>query len=564
MTYHCDNLHNGRQSEFCKVIALHAMSQYSAVHRFSMPRRRQQRISKAFIRQHLEASDAEDNAKVDHTESSNTAELDRVTFLPACSSTGDLSDCRSWLQQRCKLEQVRLDEIVTDHGHREVEFKYQDVIHKKGKGENRRDSHHALGDDHASIDTAVLQRIREGRGPRDHVFEDLLAAFRDAPLQSNSAESYDEMKRTLLTWNKKVSGDCQEGEDARELLKIAIERRAHLLKAPARGSDKSQFLEESSTELLKALAALRPEIASFKNQDFFDIMVMMWANARIAIPDLDDELRLLTMKALINELESKSHASNSVKLSGIARSLSVARLQLDSAQVKHLEKKMQAFKNKLREAVVKKVIDKIKVGRGKLAGIKLLELQELTELQAAQKWAAYDRLGDDKCWRSHEGVYALANVKLEHILQHQGPDLDARVNAIQSNANALAGISGTLVSRAEKAGFSLDDQTSPALADLGNVDVEAYVIKGVTNILNAREQAAKMLGQMETVESHLEVMLDAAKGQYRAYDEVLRTAERTESEYNKEVQLVEDFGFGPRRESILLMCRDMHRAKQAS
>lgn len=91
------------------------------------------------------------------------------------------------------------------------------------------------------------------------------------------------------------------------------------------------------------------------------------------------------MKALINELESKSHTSNAVKLSGLARSLSVARLQLDSAEVERLEKKMQAFEKRLRETVVKKVIDKIKLGRRKLTEVKLEELQELTELQSAQK-----------------------------------------------------------------------------------------------------------------------------------------------------------------------------------
>lgn len=112
-------------------------------------------------------------------------------------------------------------------------------------------------------------------------------------------------------------------------------------------------------------------------------MVIIWAKIGIAVPDfLDEESKLLTTTAPINEVESKSEASNAVKVSSIARSLSVARLQLDAAEVERLEKKTQAFEKKLRETMVKKLIDKIKASRREMAAIKFVELQKLTELQA--------------------------------------------------------------------------------------------------------------------------------------------------------------------------------------
>jgi hypothetical protein len=93
--------------------------------------------------------------------------------------------------------------------------------------------------------------------------------------------------------------------------------------------------------------------------------------------------------------------------------------------------------------------------------------------------------------------------------------------------------------------------------------MKAYVTGGIADILNAREQAARMLEHMDAVDSHLEMMLDAAKNKYRAYDDVLPLVEQAENQYEEEIRVAEDLGFGARRESILLMCRNLQRVKQA-
>jgi hypothetical protein len=343
-----------------------------------MFRRRQKHISKALIQQHLKYPDSENDSDLEEADHVNG---DIARFLPDCPSEGKLLECRSWLQQRCDQEQCRLEELLADDAH--CKLRLESVFLPGYR--DRRDSFNALDGGSNLPDTAVLERIRDGRGPRGHCSEDLLATLRDAPVQKHGTQWYGDPRSVLLAWNKRVSQGLEEDEGARDSLKAAIERRAHLLKAPARGSDKSLFLEESSAELLQALTAMRPEIADFEDQELFDVLVIMWANIRIAIPDLDDELKLLTMTALINEVESKSHTSNAVKLSSIARSLSVARLQMDPDEVECLEKKMQAFEKKLRETAAKKVIDKIKTGRRELTAVKLMELQQLTELQAAPK-----------------------------------------------------------------------------------------------------------------------------------------------------------------------------------
>lgn len=155
-----------------------------------------------------------------------------------------------------------------------------------------------------------------------------------------------------------------------------------------------------------------------------------------------------------------------------------------------------------------------------------------------------------------------ADGRLQRVLQHLTLELDAHIQAVQSNANALAGMSADLLSRATEAGFALEDKTSSTSDRLANEDMKAYVTGGI-DIFNAREQAARMLEHMDAVDSHLEVMLNAAKDKYRAYDDVLRLVEQAENQYEKEIRVAEDLGFGARRESILLMCRNLQRAKQA-
>ena len=527
------------------------------MHNTNIFRRRQRHISRVLIQQHLRDSGSEDDADPEEADDANG---DLVRFLPECQSEGDLLDCRSWLQQRCDQEQCRLEELLADDACREVRLQSDSPLEWK----NRRVSHEIFGAGSNLPDTAVLERIREGRGPRDQCAEDLLAAFRDLPVREHGTESYSNMRRVLLAWNKRMSGDLEEDEGARESLKAAIDRRAHLLKAPARGSDKSLFLEESSAEVLQALTALRPEIADFKDQKLLDFIVIIWANIGIAIPDLDDELKLLTMTALINEVESKSHASNAVKLSSIALLLSVARLQLNATEIERLEKKMQAFENKLRKTVVKKVIDKIKTARRELTTVKLNDLQKLTELQAAQKWAAHAALESRQQRQIQVQTCDQADSHLQRVLQHQTPELNAHIQAVQTNANALADMSADLLTRATDTGFPPEGRTPSTSVELADVDVKAYVTGGITDILNARDQAARLLEHMDAVDSRLEVMLDAAKNKYRAYDDVLHLIEQAENEYDEEIWVAEDLGFGLRRESVLLMCRNLQRAKQAS
>ncbi|KAH6644615.1 hypothetical protein C7974DRAFT_383949 [Boeremia exigua] len=522
------------------------------MHRLGMSRRRTQHISKELIRQRLEDSDPESDGEVDTASLELTCQ-DRT--IRKWAPVGDLLSCKSWLDQICDEAQARFDKASEDDSR---PLSSNSHTEQASKTQN-----HGCceGADSQTLDTDILQRIREGRGPRDEVSEDLLAVFRDKDLQRDKEESYEDMRNVLLSWNRRVSSTLREGENSRVMLRLAVERRGSLLRSCDHGTDGRQELEESSAELLQALTALRPEIAEFHRQSSFDILVMLWANVRIAIPDMDDELKLLTMEALIDEVKSRSQTVNADKLSGLARSLSVAKLEHNIAEIERLTMKIQAFERKMRDTVVRKVIDKIKAMRRGLTQIKLKELQELTELQAAQKWAAHKSLGDRQLKQDQTRACDQADGQLQRILQQQVPELDAHIQVVQHNASGLASMSASLLSRAEEAGFSLEDHHPSASVELATADIKTYVSGTITDIFNARREAEKMLERMGIIESYLEDMLDAAKSQYRAYDDVLGVLEDAESSDDDEAGLARKYG--PRRESILLMARNTQRAKQS-
>jgi hypothetical protein len=103
-------------------------------------------------------------------------------------------------------------------------------------------------------------------------------------------------------------------------------------------------------------------------------------------------------------------------------------------------------------------------------------------------------------------------------------------------------MSADLLSRATDTGFPLEGRTPSTSVELANVDEKAYVTGGITDILNARNQAARLLEYMDAVYNHLKVMLDAAKNKYRAYNDVLHLVEHARNEYNKENRVAEDSG----------------------
>jgi hypothetical protein len=97
--------------------------------------------------------------------------------------------------------------------------------------------------------------------------------------------------------------------------------------------------------------------------------------------------------------------------------------------------------------------------------------------------------------------------------------------------------------------------------ELAKADVKTYITGTILDILDAREQAAKMLDRTNTVESHLDVLLDVAKCQYQEHDGLLRSlnpAKTLSTNGDEEVQLTEKYG--PRWDSILAIIRNMHRA----
>ncbi|KAJ4991801.1 hypothetical protein SVAN01_02651 [Stagonosporopsis vannaccii] len=471
-----------------------------------------QHLSKALTRQHLRESDPEDGDEHNTTGPESPC---RKPITPRWGSAEDLLSCKSWLGQLCEEERSRLDKALEVDSNSAACQSNSNAVSTSDMQEPAHDK------DADRLGTGILQRVRQGRGPRDSVAEDLLAVFRVDSLEENCAETYEDMQKVLLSWNKRVSAGLVEDQHARVILRAAVARRRSLLRRSYPGIDREKALQESTNEMLHALTALRPEVACFQTQESSDILTMMWANVRVVVPDLDDELKALTMKALIDETVSKSNAKNAGNMTGLARSLSVAQLEGNDDEIVRLKAKIQAFKQKIHETAIRNVIDRIKGTRRELAQIKLKDLQDLTELQAAQKWAAHTKLGGCQHMQNLISACDQADIMLRRKSHQQVPEMDAHVQVAQNNANRLTGMTASLFNRAKDAGFSLEHDQSSTLFDLADADIKAYVSGTVADIVDARAEAVEMLDRIDAVEAHLDILLGAAKSRYWAYDAVL-------------------------------------------
>ncbi|KZM20386.1 uncharacterized protein EKO05_0006958 [Ascochyta rabiei] len=476
-------------------------------------KRRTQKISRSLIQKYLVDSDADDDVDqdTDHGDSPNVRNSQSENHerrIPKCASTENLLCCKAWLDQLCEHEQTLKGDSNWLKGRDE-----RKLSSTTEKGSSR----HDLTGEHVPMDEGVLQRIRDGHGPRDQIFDDLLAPLRASSPPGHGAETYDEMKKVLLAWDERMLGSLEEEKSARVMLKIASEKRSKLLEHLSYNLDEKQASDDASAELLHSLTALRPEIASFKNHDHPDVLLM-----------------------------------------------SIARLELDMAEVERSEAKTQAFREKMRETAAKRLTDKVKNARRDLMHVKLKERQELTALQTAQEWAAPDKLSKMICWREQKTACDQEISKLQQALQQQVPELDEHIQATQSNAKALADMSASRLPRILEAGFSFEDESTSMPVEPNGSDLKTYLTGSLADILHAREEAAKMLTRMDTVGNHLEVLLDAAMHQYREYDglsRLLNPAASLSTDGDAEVELAEKYG--PRRESILLMIRGAQKAKDS-
>jgi hypothetical protein len=430
--------------------------------------------------------------------------------------SGNLREVRAWIETLCDAEQASI--------HWSSEYEYRTI--DTGKSRTSR----------PGPDTEILRRIRRGDGPRKRVYEDLLAPLRSkGPGKTRESEnpyaneSYEDMRNVLKAWNRRVSGEIENDTEGRQMLARAITERDTALSEEEKGIHDVEALQHSSQHMLDALKVLRPEVASFKNQDPLGILMIMWVNVRATIPDMDDELKYLTMKAIVREVVSQSQLTNRRKRLAIESRIWAARLLGDMTEVERLKARLGAFDRKVFEVAIKRLIDKIRLGRRVLMKEALKGLQDMTVVQAGQKWAAYSK--QTATLMEQSNTCAEADDNLQLICCQGLEELEGLAYVAQINLSKLADLSASSMSRALEPGVaSINGSTAEDKVQLNWHDLVIHYEGSIADIVAARGEARNLLKRMRKMESALDRVLTAAQTQYREYDGLLGLVSRKEEE----------------------------------
>ncbi|KAF1947513.1 hypothetical protein EJ02DRAFT_91708 [Clathrospora elynae] len=417
-----------------------------------------------------------------------------------------LGETRAWLGDLCKQEQARAVSSA-------------DAASESSELGNATSMFRA---EEVGMDTAVLERIKRGEGPRDKVFEDLLAPLRirDVP---KGEESYDDMKQVLLAWNQRIAGNGEDDGISRQKFIAALEERLKVVV----GQD--GILEPSRRRLLKTIHAYRPETVHFENQNPFDMLVIMWAHICIANPDIrgnDDDWMHLTFKAMTAESELAHRFNLAEGKRFFSEQKAMAMRRGDRAGIKRCTHRWEAYNARLADESHQRTLSQVHHGRRALREISLDELLGLSILQTAQKWAGKETRQRESSppWTELWDACAEADAKLAQCRQHCLVDLQAVSEVAANQVEEMTTIQNMVLTRTLKfTGEDLvgrDKAAKERIIEARLNDAVTPILMGQTlsGVLESQRVATQILGYVGGMEKGLGELLDAATRRYREYD----------------------------------------------
>ncbi|KAK3209266.1 hypothetical protein GRF29_69g1273191 [Pseudopithomyces chartarum] len=380
-----------------------------------------------------------------------------------------------------------------------------------------------------AVDKNVMDRIKAGLGPRPFESVDLIQELRIEPRPRVDSgqllyaeETYDELLAVLQAWNMRVGKEVDVGQ-ARQTLLEALEARCRLIHQVEVGGH-NEVLQKQCVSLRQAVHAFRPELENFRSKDLIDQLVIMVAHNGIAYPGLDDELRDLVIKTVFREFRSKiylgeEHTARRVQLDA---EIQRARLQDDSSEEANLLEGRRKLDKESCNQASEQVRTAIKAARKQLHGMVLEDLQALTELQAAQKWAACGimkapaTLLAQSCIESEDAM--------DTILQGWDVNIDNVVKAASQSMHTMCRLDADNRRQAKKlAGLDVPKAERKSVMERRRRDHRTPLI--MNEVQNQRSQiqdlSRSVSGRMEGLHSNLDHALGAALTSSRTHDALL-------------------------------------------
>lgn len=452
-------------------------------------------------------------------ESENKEDLDSLPF------GASLEQIKTWLDTQCETEQTCIDWTV-DYDHKPQDHTEEHEVFDKRPN------------------TAILDRIRRGHGPRSSKFEDLLWPLRTDKSEGASRfskwprkESFKAMAEVLLKWNKHVACTYKDVE-AREALMHAMRGRIAFFDRALSHRRSADAHDDSSRKLLRAVYIYRPETIIFGTKDPFDLLTITLAHIGFAIPDFDHELEYLMFYTLVIERSRMAHVANAGIRHKSEEKIADSKRRRDTERAAMYERKISDWNRNVFQKNCNIVAERIKVARRNIELKVSEELQTLTVLQIAQKVISRDIISkrsppakdlssSSASWAKQMDACSATEVILERIVREHMDDLNASAKVVSQINADMKDINRTRVlTRAMKfAGLDLKNVSETArrrvveerMANPGTLIMMGNAIKGITE---TKIKATNMLEAVVKIDDRLEELLDAAKVAYGKYEEL--------------------------------------------
>jgi hypothetical protein len=437
------------------------------------------------------------------TTTKNDESVDENGSLPLHAT---LEDTLTWLDIQCEAEQARLDCVLEEHCRPDYRPQKHDHLNR-------------------GLNTAVLDRIRRGYGPRSSKFEDLLWPLRINTFTGTERfskrprnESCEVMTEVLLNWNKHVASAYDDPE-ARIALIHAMYARVSFLDRILIHRRSADAHDDTLRKLLHAMHAYRPETADFETQDTCNLLTIILAHIGFAIPDIDQELKFLIFYALVTERGHMAYTANVNTRRKLEEQIAHARRRRDSESVARYERKMSDWSRDVFEKNCDIIASRVKTARRNVKLKALEELQTLTILQTAQKIVLDERLFKGKSpsqllvpqstWLpACLSACVAADASLEDVMQEDMTDLLASAKAASKNTVDMKYITrARILTRALKfAGLDLKtiSETERArvveerMANPGTVSMMGDVVEGIMETKHKARDVIEAMGKVET------------------------------------------------------------------
>ncbi|CAN9121208.1 unnamed protein product [Alternaria alternata] len=363
--------------------------------------------------------------------------------------------------QEIKLEDVlaRLDELC-----REERGPFLDADEDSNWGRYRETVE--LHADELRMDTTILERIKTGNGPHDKIFEDLLAPLRSEPLAPEAEESETDMLKVLLAWNKRIADSYNDDLTTRQAFTAALVERIKVVdRVLAIVSDdknsnhddktgQSGILEPSRRRLLKAIHEYRPETRNFRNQNPFDMLVIILAHVKqqeFEIANKDDCMYLI-FKALNRQEQLKNRFNREKQRRSYQTQREDAEQDNNQDEVRRCTTKWRVSNKRLAERTRQRLMTRIQRARNELRKVKLDELLKLAVLRSAHPRAERENDPDTPPWKDILGKCTQADEydTLKDKLEKHFPDMEATLEATADKAQDMKTTHNLVLSRTVK------------------------------------------------------------------------------------------------------------------